>query len=147
IGAMLERELDQLVSRCFVHALGGAGSMNRRGLNVFVPREGVHVGAVFQEEAGGVRVSEEARQAQRMKAVAAERVGKPRFLFEQDAQAWSPAERSGFEDVELGLRGQELRDPPLLSLVQRLEELGHQRSNRERRRSLSTRPPVWHSGQ
>ena len=74
----------------------------------------------------------------------AEQLGE--ILAEELAHPLDAAEGGSLEDVQLGIAGEQLRDPIAVAAVQRFEQRAH-RSRRDSRRSLSTRPPVWHSGQ
>jgi hypothetical protein len=121
--------------------------VNGRGLDVLVSREGIHVCAPFEQETRRVDMSEEAGEAERVKAVVAECVRERRILVEQLAQPVRAADRRSLEDVEARVGGEQLIHSRPVASVQRLQQARHQRSNRDRRRSLRTRPPVWHSGQ
>ncbi len=83
IGAVLERELDQLVAGCLVRAFGRRGGVNRGRLDVFVPRECVHVCPALEQQAGCLDVAEEARESERMEDVVAEGVRAGGILVEQ----------------------------------------------------------------
>ena len=82
-----------------------------------------------------------------MEPVGCERVGARGIHVEELAQAVGASGCRGLEHVELRLGLEELRGARVVAAVQRLQQLRHQRSNRDRRRSLRTRPPVWQSGQ
>ncbi|HWJ44512.1 MAG TPA: hypothetical protein VNR63_03925 [Gaiellaceae bacterium] len=69
IGAVVERELDELVPRRLVLSLARGRSMDRRRLNVLVPRELVRVGAAFEQQPGRIQVTEERREPDRVEAV------------------------------------------------------------------------------
>src|SRR5712691_2882969 len=142
IRAVLQRELHELVAGGLVLALGGGGRMDGSRLDVLVLRQGVHIRAPLQQQSGRVHVTEEAGQAERMKTVVTERVRACRIVVEQLAQPLRPAESRSVEDVELRISGEELLDALVLPSVQSFEQIGHQRSNRDRRLSLRTRPPV-----
>ena len=111
---------------------------------MLVAGERVRVGAAFEQEPRRLDMAEEAGEPERLEAVVAERVRSGRLFVQQLAYPLCPAERSGLEHVQLRVA----REQPghVVAAVERFEQLAH-RSKRERRRSLSRRPPVWHSGQ
>ena len=82
-----------------------------------------------------------------MEAIVAERVRKAGFIVQQLAEPFGASQCGRLEDVEFRVVYEQLVDAGLIASVDRVQEVGHQRSNLDRRRSFSTRPPVWHSGQ
>ena len=82
---------------------------------------------------------------QRGEVVVRARLGQGCVRAEQRAQTLDLAERRGLEDVELRVLG-EAPGGVVVAPVKGLHDLAHFRSF-ESRRSLSTRPPVWQSGQ
>ena len=82
--------------------------MDRGGLDVLVPRKGVHVRAALQQQPCRVDVSEEAGQPERMEAVVAEGV-RPRCIFvEQRLQPLRPPQCRRLEHVEFTAGGEPL---------------------------------------
>ena len=92
-------------------------------------------------------MTEETGEAERVKAVLTERLRTARVLVQQLAKPLRAAQRGRLEDVELRIACEQLVDAGPIASVNRLQQVGHQRSNLDRRRSFNTRPPVWHSGQ
>ena len=92
-------------------------------------------------------MAEETGEPERVKPVVAERVRARGILVEQLAESFRPAEGGRLEDVERRVGREELIDSVSIARVESLQQVRHQRSNRDSRRSLRTRPPVWHSGQ
>src|SRR5215471_17730864 len=75
-------------------------------------------------------MAEEAREPKRLETVVGPRVRERRVLVEQLVEAIRPADGRSFEDIELGVAGQELVRPSLISSVDGLKELGHGLANR-----------------
>jgi hypothetical protein len=82
IGTVLERELHELVPHRLVLPLCSSTGVNGRSLDVLVSREGIDVRAPFEQETRRVDMSEEAGEAERVKAVVTECVRQCRVLVE-----------------------------------------------------------------
>src|SRR5205807_770822 len=108
-----------------VLVLARRGRMEGGGLNVGVARERVRIRAALHEGPRRLDVTEEAREAQCLEAVVAERVRERRVRVEEPADAVGLPERCGLEDIELRRLRQQLVDTLVLAPVERFEQLGH----------------------
>ena len=77
-----------------------------------------------------------------MKPVVGELVRARGILVQKLAESFRPAESGRLEDVERRVRREELIDSVSIARVESLQQVRHQRSNRDSRRSFRTRPPV-----
>ena len=102
--------------------------------------EAVDICPVLEEQLSRVGPGEEGRVVEGGEVVVRTRLRQRRIGSQELSQTGDISERRGLEDVELcGLR-QPARGL-VVSAVERLHDLAHFRSF-DRRRSLSTRPPV-----
>jgi hypothetical protein len=81
--------------------------VQRHDLHV-VPRGRIHFRSTGDQYARGFDVAEEAREAERLKAVVSPRVRERRILVQELAQTLVSTGGRGFEHVELRVRRQQL---------------------------------------
>ena len=111
VGAVLEQQLRELVARVGIARRRRA--VQRHHLHV-VPRRGVDLRPTLDEQPGRLDVAEEAREAERLKPVLGPRVREAGVLVEQLSKAVGPPDGGRFEDVELGIRSEQLLGPRLV---------------------------------
>ena len=99
--------------------------MERIGLDVLVPPEGVWIGPCVEQCLRGLDVPVEAGQGERLKAVVAVRVGEACIAGDELAEPVGAAQGCGFEHVELGALGEHCLDLVGLAAVECFEQLGH----------------------
>jgi hypothetical protein len=142
VSARLEQQPRDLEAGVWIRCRHRA--VQRHHLQVVAGRR-VHGRTALHEQACGIHVAEERGKAQRLEPVAGPRVRERAVAVEQLAQPLGTTEGGRLEDVEVAAFGELLRLRAVTS-IDRLEDAA-QRSNLDSRRSLSTRPPVWQSGQ